>query len=86
MAIYMKEPQGYHSQQSIHHAQVIPIIHPLRRQSSESGFTPLQRYLSRNPPPKDCYVWSKFATFWMLNNSSDNFNYLLHKLETVMLI
>ena len=25
-------PQGYHSQQSIHHAQIIPIYHPLQRQ------------------------------------------------------
>ena len=57
--------QGYHSQQSIHHAQVIPFFHRLQRQSL-NRFSPLERYLSRNPPPKDCYVWWKFASFWTL--------------------
>lgn len=50
---------------------------PPTKAKFEAVFTPLERYLSRNSPPKDCYVWWKFATFWTFNYSSDIFNYLL---------
>ena len=44
---------------------------PPTKANFEAILTPLERYLSRNQPPKDCYVWWKFATFWTFYHSSD---------------
>ena len=55
---------------------------PYKGKVWSSFHTPLERYLSRNPTPKDCDVWWKFATFWTLNYPSDIFNCLLRKFET----
>ena len=42
--------QGYHSQQSIHHAQVISIFHPLQRQSLKQFTDPLNATYVGIPP------------------------------------